>query len=104
VVGPALRLVPDSPAEPWSVAALAATVGVSRATLARRFTELNGEPPMSYLTGWRIALAADLLADPSLTVAGIARRVGYASPFALSTAFRRVTGTNPAGHRAVLRG
>jgi AraC-like DNA-binding protein len=104
VVGPALRLVHDRPAEPWTVASMAATVGVSRATLARRFTDLVGEPPMSYLTGWRIALAADLLADPALTVAGIARRVGYATPFALSTAFRRVTGTSPAGHRAALRG
>ena len=103
VVGPALRLVHDQPAEPWSVATMAATVGVSRATLARRFAELVGEPPMSYLTGWRIALAADLLADPSLTVAGIARRVGYASPFALSTAFKRVTGRQPAAHRAALR-
>jgi AraC-like DNA-binding protein len=102
VVGPALHLVHDRPAEPWSVATLAAAVGVSRATLARRFTELVGEPPMSYLTGWRIALAADLLADPSLTVAGIARRVGYASPFALSTAFKRVTGVSPAGHRAAV--
>jgi AraC-like DNA-binding protein len=104
VVGPALRLVHDRPAEPWTVSTMAATVGVSRATLARRFTDLVGEPPMSYLTGWRIALAADLLADPALTVAGIARRVGYATPFALSTAFRRVTGTSPAGHRAALRG
>jgi AraC-like DNA-binding protein len=102
VVGPALRLVHDQPAEPWSVATLAATVGVSRATLARRFAELVGEPPMSYLTGWRIALAADLLADPSLTVAGVARRVGYASPFALSTAFKRVTGLSPAAHRAAV--
>jgi AraC-like DNA-binding protein len=104
VVGPALRLVHDRPAEPWTVGSMAATVGVSRATLARRFSELVGEPPMSYLTGWRIALAADLLADPQLTVAGIARQVGYATPFALSTAFRRVTGTSPAGHRAALRG
>jgi AraC-like DNA-binding protein len=100
VVGPVLRLLHDRPADPWSVASLAAAVGVSRATLARRFTDLVGEPPMSYLTGWRIALATDLLADPALTVAGIARRVGYASPFALSTAFKRVTGVSPAGHRA----
>ena len=103
MVGPALRLVHDRPAEPWTVGSMAATVGVSRATLARRFTDLVGEPPMSYLTSWRIALAADLLADPARTVAGIARQVGYASPFALSAAFQRVTGTSPAGHRAALR-
>src|SRR4051794_7528432 len=58
VVGPALRLLHDGPAEPWTVGSLAAAVGVSRATLARRFTDLVGEPPMAYLTGWRLALAA----------------------------------------------
>ncbi|WP_406079906.1 AraC family transcriptional regulator [Micromonospora sp. NBC_00858] len=86
VVGPALRLVENDPARPWTVAALAAEVGVSRAVLARRFTELVGEPPMAYLTGWRLALAADLLREPDATLGAVARRVGYASPYALSTA------------------
>ena len=95
-------LLHDRPAEPWTVASLAAAVGVARATLARRFTDLVGEPPMSYLTGWRIALATDLLRDPQLTLTSIARRVGYASPFALSAAFKRATGLSPAAHRATL--
>lgn len=102
VVGPALALLHDRPAEPWTVASLAGAVGVARATLARRFTELVGEPPMSYLTGWRMALATDLLRDPGLTLTGIARRVGYASPFALSAAYKRATGVSPAAHRATL--
>ena len=89
----------DQPARPWTVAALAREVGTSRATLARRFAELVGEPPMSYLTGWRIAVACDLLADPQLTVEAVARRVGYATPFALSTAVKRVTGVSPAALR-----
>ncbi|MEU2348112.1 AraC family transcriptional regulator [Modestobacter sp. NPDC049651] len=96
VVGPALRLLHDRPAHPWTVGSLAAAVGVSRAALARRFTDLVGEAPMGYLTGWRIALAVDLLADPALTLEAIARRVGYATPFALSTAVKRVTGRSPA--------
>ena len=100
VVGPALALLHDRPADPWTVASLAAAVGVARATLARRFTTLVGEPPMSYLAGWRMAVATDLLRDPQLTLTGIARRVGYASPFALSTAFKRATGVSPAVHRA----
>ena len=100
VVGPALRAVHDNPAHPWTVAALAARTGVSRATLARRFTELVGEPPMSYLAGWRITLAADLLREPGATIASVARRVGYASPFALSTAFKRVRGVSPREYRA----
>ena len=72
---------------------------MSRAALARRFTELVGEPPMTFLTGWRLALAADLLREPGATVGAVARQVGYGSPFALSTAFKRVHGVSPQQHR-----
>ncbi|MET9071614.1 AraC family transcriptional regulator [Streptomyces sp. NPDC004232] len=100
VVGRALRLLQDDPAHPWTVAALAAEAGVSRAALARRFTDLVGEPPMAYLTGWRLALAADRLRDTDLTLDTIARQIGYGSAFALSTAFKRVYGVSPQEHRA----
>ncbi|MFC4329377.1 AraC family transcriptional regulator [Streptomyces andamanensis] len=100
VVGPVLRLVQDDPAHPWTVAALAAKAGVSRAALARRFTALVGEPPMAYLTNWRLALAADRLRDSDDTIAAVARRVGYGSAFALSTAFKRSYGVSPQEHRA----
>lgn len=100
VVGPALRLLHHNPAHPWTVESLARQSGVSRAALARRFTELVGEPPMAFLTGWRLTLAADLLREPGATVGSVARKVGYASPFALSTAFKRVRGISPQQHRA----
>ncbi len=99
VVGVALRLIQDEPARAWTVAELGERAGVSRAALARRFTELVGDPPMAYLTGWRLALAADLLRDSSLTVGAIARKVGYGSPFALSTAFKREYGVSPLEYR-----
>ncbi|SFQ45055.1 AraC-type DNA-binding protein [Actinomadura madurae] len=99
VAGTALRLLHDSPAHPWTVADLATKVGVSRAALARRFTALVGEPPMSYLASWRIALAADLLRETDQTVNAIARKVGYANAFALSVAFKRLRGTRPSDHR-----
>ncbi|WP_210584428.1 AraC family transcriptional regulator [Streptomyces sp. GESEQ-35] len=99
VVGRVLRLVQDDPAHPWTVASLAAKAGVSRAALARRFTDLVGEPPMSYLTGWRLALAADRLRTSGDTIAAIARQVGYGSAFALSSAFKRVYGISPQEHR-----
>ncbi|MEV5436545.1 AraC family transcriptional regulator [Streptomyces sp. NPDC052682] len=95
VVGRALRLLHERPSEPWTVASLASSVGTSRAVLARHFTELVGEPPMSYLTGWRLTLASELLRDPELSVAGIAQRVGYSGPFALSAAFKRERGVSP---------
>ncbi|MFI6348875.1 AraC family transcriptional regulator [Streptomyces sp. NPDC050560] len=99
VVGPALRLLHEQPQRPWTVASLAESVGVSRAGLARHFTELVGQPPMSYLTSWRLTLAADLLRDPEATVASVARRVGYGGAFALSTAFKRVRGVSPQDFR-----
>jgi AraC-like DNA-binding protein len=98
VVGGLLRLLQDDPAHPWTVAALAAKAGVSRAALARRFTALVGEPPMTYLTGWRLALAADRLRDFEDTLDTVARRVGYGSAFAL-TAFKRVYGVSPVEYR-----
>jgi AraC-like DNA-binding protein len=95
VVGKALRLIHDDPARSWTVAELAAEAGVSRAALARRFTELVGEPPMTFLTDWRLSQAADLLLEPDATIGSVAYRVGYSTPFALSTAFKRVRGITP---------
>jgi len=100
VVGSALRMLHHNPAEPWTVARLAHETGVSRAALARRFNALVGEPPMTFLTRWRLALAADLLREPGATLAAVADQVGYASPFALSAAFKRVRGVSPQAYRA----
>jgi AraC-like DNA-binding protein len=99
VVGRALRLIHDDPARQWTVAELAAEAGVSRAAFARRFNELVGEPPMTFLTDWRLSLAADLLLEPDATIGSVAYQVGYSTPFALSTAFKRVRGISPRQHR-----
>jgi AraC-like DNA-binding protein len=103
VVGHALRLLHHDPARPWTVAELARETGVSRAALARRFQALVGEPPMTFLTGWRIALAADLLREPGATVGSVAGQVGYGTPFALSAAFKRVRGVSPRGFLGSVR-
>ncbi|WP_328471403.1 AraC family transcriptional regulator [Actinoplanes sp. NBC_00393] len=102
VAGPALRAMHDAPAEPWTLATLADRASVSRTTLAKRFAELVGEPPLAYLTAWRMNLAADLLAEPGATVAAVARRVGYADAFSFSAAFKRVQGVSPSGYRRLI--
>jgi AraC-like DNA-binding protein len=89
IVGPALKLIYNNPAHPWTVANLATAVGCSRAVFASKFTEQVGEPPIAFLTGWRLALAADLLRSSQTTIAAVARQVGYSTPFALSSAFKR---------------
>ncbi|MFI7639031.1 AraC family transcriptional regulator [Nonomuraea sp. NPDC049400] len=99
VVGPALRAIHDDPSRPWTIASLATVANVSRTTLAGRFTELLGEPPLTYLTGWRMALAADLLDEPGTTVASVAHRVGYTDAFSFSSAFKRVHGLSPNAYR-----
>ncbi|NUT54119.1 MAG: AraC family transcriptional regulator [Saccharothrix sp.] len=101
VVGPALRAMHDEPQRAWTVAELAARARVSRAALARRFTALVGVPPLTYLTEWRMAVAADLLSKPDATIGSVARAVGYADGFAFSTAFKRVRGVRPSDHRVV---
>jgi AraC-like DNA-binding protein len=54
---------------------------------------------MSYLTNWRLTLAADLLREPDATVGAVARQVGYGSAFALSAAFKRIRGVSPRDYR-----
>ena len=99
VVAAALRVLHEDPAGAWSNERLAAQVGVSRATLARRFTTLVGRPPMAYLGWWRLTRAAALLRDTQEPLDTIARRVGYGSPYALSHAFSRLFGTTPGRYR-----
>ncbi len=102
IVGVALRLIEQHPDQPWTVASMAAKANCSRALLSRQFTALLGDPPMHYLTEWRLSLAADLLRNPDLTLTAIAQRVGYSTPFALSAAFKRSRGISPQQFRGNL--
>ncbi|GJM09741.1 MAG: AraC family transcriptional regulator [Lysobacteraceae bacterium] len=99
IVENALGLMHDHPARQWTMASLASECGASRASLARRFSDLVGEPPMTFLKNWRMALAADLLCLPNETVGTVSEKVGYSSPYAFSAAFKRVRGVSPADHR-----
>ncbi len=98
-VGRALRLLHAHPERQWKVEDLAREVGVSRSGLAQRFTELAGEAPMRYLTGWRIQLAKHLMLQAGLPIAEVADRVGYESEAAFNRAFKRHVGEPPAAWR-----
>ncbi len=103
IVERALQLMHEDPARNWTLEQLSAAAGASRASLSRRFQDLVGEPPMTFLKNWRMALAADLLAQPDESVSTVAEKVGYATPFAFSAAFKRVRGMSPQEHRTAAR-
>ncbi|GAB3617060.1 AraC family transcriptional regulator [Okibacterium endophyticum] len=98
-VAGALSAIHEHPEWVWTLAELARRSHVSRATLAARFRNQVGIPPMAYLTTWRLALGADLLTDPQRTLASIAESVGYGSPFSFSAAFTQRFGVSPAAYR-----
>lgn len=101
VVGPVLAAMQADPAAPWTLTTLAREAAVSRATLARRFTDVVGESPMAYLARWRMDVAAELLRDTDATVEQVSGRVGYSSPFAFTAAFRRAHGVPPRTFRRI---
>jgi AraC-like DNA-binding protein len=98
-VGRALGLLHAEPARDWTTEALAGAVALSRSALHERFTQLVGQPPMQYLTQWRMQLAVNLLRESQAPVASIALEVGYDSEAAFSRAFKRATGQPPAAWR-----
>lgn len=103
VVARALALLHAQPERPWTVDELAAAVHVSRSTLVRRFNDLVGEPPVAYLTRWRMELAARLLRESEQPVGRISRLVGYTSEFAFSRAFSKHRGEPPGRYRRRIR-
>lgn len=99
----ALAAIHGDPARPWTLDALAREASMSRASFARRFHHLVGRPPMTYLTWWRMILAARSLLASDAPQAVIAREVGYSSEFAFAAAFKRCHGTAPGAYRRMRR-
>ncbi|MFI1031473.1 AraC family transcriptional regulator [Streptomyces sp. NPDC020951] len=95
----ALHAIHRDPASPWTVAKLASEAGLSRAPFARRFALLIGQPPLAYLTWWRMTTAARLLRTSDAPLRSVATQVGYTSEFAFANAFKRTHGTAPGTYR-----
>jgi transcriptional regulator GlxA family with amidase domain len=92
-------LLHRAPAKPWTIAMLAKEIGISRSVLAERFRHYLNEPPISYLTRWRLLLAARMLKSSNRGVADIAADVGYESEAAFNRAFKRQFSVPPARFR-----
>lgn len=99
-VASALTAIHSAPDHQWTVAELATRARLSRAAFAGRFSALVGRPPLTYLTWWRMTIAARLLRESDAPVRMVARRTGYSSDIAFSAAFKREYGITPGRYRA----
>jgi AraC-like DNA-binding protein len=103
-IGESLKRMHGDPAHDWTIEELAKVVGMSRSAFAARFAELVGEPPLHYLTHWRMTKAAQQLRESDTSISAIAEQVGYRSSAAFMKAFTRARGTGPGAYRRVHRG
>jgi AraC-like DNA-binding protein len=103
-IGRALSLIHQQPERPWTVEALAFECGMSRSAFAARFTEFVLEPPLSYLTRWRMTKASRLLRSSTDSIGQVAGRVGYEAEAAFSKAFKRWNGLAPGTYRRTQNG
>ncbi|HSS40910.1 MAG TPA: helix-turn-helix transcriptional regulator, partial [Polyangia bacterium] len=102
-VGRALALMHARPGEDWTLERLGDEAAISRSTLHERFVHFIGQPPMQYLTQWRMQLAAGCLRDTDAKVIDVALEVGYENEAAFARAFRRTVGESPGAWRRARR-
>jgi AraC-like DNA-binding protein len=98
-IGRALALIHAQPSHGWTVDELANRVGLSRSAFSQRFADIVGQPPMQYLTRWRLQLAAKELSGSGKPLLAVASQVGYESEAAFNRAFKREFGMPPSSWR-----
>jgi AraC-like DNA-binding protein len=98
-IGPVLAMLHESPAKPWTVAMLARQAHMAKSAFSERFRAAVGQPPLKYLTEYRVKLACQLLRGSDFGVKEIAKSVGYESASSFSNAFKRWVGVSPADYR-----
>ena len=98
-IGAALQRMHQAPQQAWTLATLAQRVGMSRSAFAARFNQLVGQPPLQYLTFWRMQKARELFSETRLTTAAIAEQVGYQSEASFAKVFKKVVGMGPGAYR-----
>jgi AraC-like DNA-binding protein len=102
LVGRAISCMHAAPQRRWTLQTLAEEAGCSRAVFAQRFSALVGQGALSYLTAWRMHVAAGLLLDGTGNIGTVASRVAYRSEAAFSIAFKRWAGISPSGYRRMM--
>lgn len=98
-VGRALMALHAHPSRDWTLELLAQEAALSRSAFAERFVQFVGQPPMQYLTAWRMQLATNYLRTANESISSIAGRVGYESEAAFSRAFKKSLGSPPSEWR-----
>jgi AraC family transcriptional regulator, alkane utilization regulator len=98
-IGEAIGNIHRAPQNHWTVEQLAVLCGMSRSAFASRFTNLVGEPPLRYLSRWRMHKAMEMIQEGRQTTAEIASLVGYESEAAFSKAFKKWNGQGPGAYR-----
>lgn len=99
----AVRIVEAEYASDLELDDIARRVASSRRQLQRAYAEIGNTTFREHLTRVRMERAAALLANGSLTVREVARRVGYRQPAQFAKTFRRHIGAVPSVYRAQIR-
>lgn len=94
-VGQVLELIHTDPTKKWTLELLSKSAGLSSSALSERFLRFVGEPPISYLSRWRMELDCRLL-ERGIKVEAVAHEVGYNSEWAFQRSFKKFMG-RPAG-------
>lgn len=98
-LSPVLSAIHAKPAHGWTVVELASIACLSRSAFAERFSQIVGQPPLTYLTQYRLRLATRLLIQQDLSISRVSEKVGYASETAFSQAFRRQYDVSPSQYK-----
>jgi len=94
-IGPVLARIHAEPEKPWTVNSLAKQINLAKSAFTERFRQVVGEPPLQYLTGYRMQKACELLWQSNIGVKDVATLVGYESASSFSNAFKRLNGKSP---------
>jgi LacI family transcriptional regulator len=102
-VAMALRYIRDHACGEISIADLLKVVHLSRAALHRRFHNALGRSPKAEILRVRLEQSRRLLTETDLTLAEVARRVGFASPEHFCYLFKSKLGQTPGQCRVQAR-